>query len=802
MVRAVCRWYAHLFIGRRWYVKILSGVVSFIIFSLVYFGMVDINFLGLFGRSPGFYEISNPPSNSASEVFSKDGKTIGKFYNENRSPVKYEDVAPVFWDALVDTEDERFYHHRGIDFQGVLGAIKDAIVRSDPRGASTITQQLAKNMFRMRTQTSDGLLSDIPGLRMLIVKSKEWILATKIEMVYDKQEILTMYANTVDFGSNCYGIKTACKTYFNITPAELTTDQAAVLVGILKATSRYNPVINPENSHQRRNVVMSLMVKNKHLSESEYQQLASTPTPLNYHSDTGATGQSAYFKDAVEASLAKWCHDTGYDLYTSGLKIYTTLDTDLQSYAENALIGQMEKLQSSFNKDWGGDEPWRDEKGKVIPDFIEKMAKKLPEYEMLKEKYDGNKDSIDYYLNKPHNVTLFDYRHGTYEAEMSTLDSLRTMLRFLHAGMVVMEPQTGAVLAWVGDINYMTWKYDKVTAMRQPGSTFKLFVYTEAMNQGLAPCDKRRDEAVHVPIYDEKTHSESLWSPTNASKSFSGDSMLLKRAFATSVNSIAVRLGVEMGVKNVINTAHAMGIKSELDTHPSTLLGSSDVNLLEMVNAYCTIANDGLRHEPVLVTRILDSEDNLIYQGPEDSPRAIPYKSAFMMQQMLMNGVDEGTSRRLKPYVERYSDTDVGGKTGTSNNVADGWYIAVTPGLVCGAWVGGEYRQIHFRSGRLGQGAATALPICGSFLKWVLRDPAYKKYHRFFEVPPGEDVNYDLFICNPTPAPSPRPAVVEPSENDNEQLEEDRDNPIDNNANSSTRETEIYIPEREDDILF
>jgi penicillin-binding protein 1A len=802
MVKAVCRWYAHLFIGRRWYVKILSGVLSFIIFSLVYFGMVDINFLGLFGQSPGFYEISNPPSNSASEVFSKDGKTIGKFYNENRSPVKYEDVAPVFWDALVDTEDERFFHHRGIDFQGVLGAIKDAIVRRDPRGASTITQQLAKNMFRMRTQTTDGLLSDIPGLRMLIVKSKEWIIATKIEMVYDKQEILTMYANTVDFGSNCYGIKTACKTYFNITPAELTTDQSAVLVGILKATSRYNPIINPENSHQRRNVVMSLMVKNKHLSESEYQKLAGTPTPLNFHSDTGTNGQSAYFKDAVEASLEKWCHETGYDLYTSGLKIYTTLDTDLQAYAENALIGQMEKLQASFNVDWGKDEPWRDEKGKVIPHFIEKMAKKLPEYEMLKKKYDGNTDSIDYYLNKPHPVTLFDYKRGTYEAEMSTLDSLRTMLRFLHAGMVVMEPQTGAVLAWVGDINYMTWKYDKVTAMRQPGSTFKLFVYTEAMNQGLAPCDKRRDEAVNVPIYDGKTHSESLWSPTNASKSFSGDSMLLKRAFATSVNSIAVRLGVEMGVKNVINTAHAMGVKSELDTHPSTLLGASDVNLLEMVNAYCTIANDGLRHEPVLVTRILDSEDNLIYQGPEDSPRAIPYKSAFMMQQMLMNAVDEGTSRRLKPYVERYTDTDIGGKTGTSNNVADGWYIAVTPGLVCGAWVGGEYRQIHFRSGKLGQGAATALPICGNFLKWVLRDPDYKKYHKCFEVPPGEDVNYDLFICTPKPSQAPPPAAIAPTEENDMLDEENSDTPTDENANGSTRETEIYVPERDDDIFF
>ena len=370
IIKKVLRWYVHLFKGRRWYVKILSTIVSFIVFTIVYFGMVDINFLGLFGKSPGFYEILHPPTSVASEVFSNDGKLIGKFYNENRSPVKYEDVAPIFWDALVDTEDERFYSHRGIDFAGVLGAVKDALVRRDARGASTITQQLAKNMFRMRSQTSTGLLGNLPGLRMLIVKSKEWILATKIELVYDKKEILTMYANTVDFGSNCYGIKTASKTYFNTTPSELTTDQAAVLVGILKATSFYNPLINPDNSHQRRNVVLSLMVKNNHLSQSEYDRIAPVRTPLNFHSDVSAQGQSAYFKDAVEASLAKWCHDTGYDLYTSGLKIYTTLDTDLQAYAEKAVLSQMRSLQVSFNKDWGGQEPWRDDDGKVIPNFV------------------------------------------------------------------------------------------------------------------------------------------------------------------------------------------------------------------------------------------------------------------------------------------------------------------------------------------------------------------------------------------------------------------------------------------------
>ncbi len=802
-IKAIFLWYIHLFKGRRWYVKILSAVASFMVFMVVYLGMVDINFLGLFGKSPGFYEILHPPTNSASEVFSADGKSIGKFYNENRSPVRYRDVAPVFWDALVDTEDERFYKHHGVDFGGMLGAMKDLIVHHEARGASTITQQLAKNMFRMRTQTSSGLLSNIPGLRIVIIKSKEWIIATKIEMVYSKEEILTMYANTVDFGSNCYGIKTASRTYFNTTPRELTTDQSAVLVGILKATSFYNPILNPENSTRRRNVVMGLMVKKGHLSESEYKRLSATPTELHVTPDVPSRGNTAYFKDAVEASLASWCHNMGYDLYTSGLKIFTTLDTRLQQYAEEAVRSQMSTLQLEFYRDWGSAEPWVDDDGKVIPYFIERLARKLPLYKELKTRYNGNTDSIDYYMNKPHKVRLWSYDRGSYEAEMSTLDSLRIMTRFMHASFVAMEPQTGAVVAWVGDLDYNTWQYDKVTAMRQPGSTFKAFIYTEAMNQGLAPCDKRRDEPVKVPIYDEKTHSEEPWNPNNASKSFSGDSMILKRAFAKSTNSIAVRLGIEMGVKNVIKTAHDMGIKSFLDPHPTTLLGSSDVNLLELTNAYCTIANNGFRHDPVLVTRIIDSDGNIVYEGPSDCPRALPYKSAFFMQQMLMYGVQEGTSRGLASWVGYWTHTDIGGKTGTSNNASDGWFMAVTPNLVCGAWVGGEYRQIHFRSARLGQGAHTALPICGKFLSAVLKHPDYQKYHGQFVMPPGEEVNLDLFNCTPKQNGRRRPEDNDSTTRRNIVIYDDDGNPIPPvNPPTLPEEEDGYVPDPSLEIVF
>ncbi len=760
-IKGMCRWYVHLYKGRRWYTKLFSAFMTFIVMIVIFFGMVDINFLGLFGSSPGFHDILNPPSMVASEIYGADGQLIGKFYNENRSPVEYEDVNPVFWDALVDTEDERFYKHRGVDIGGVIGAIKDAITLRGARGGSTITQQLAKNMFRVRADGNNGVLGDIPGLHMLVIKSKEWIIATKLEMVYDKQEILTMYANTVDFGSNSYGIKTACKTYFNTTPKELTVDQAATLVGMLKATSYYNPILHPDNSLKRRNVVLRLMKEHGHLSASAYQSLIAQPTKISYTSENNENNSYSYFKDAVEASLSQWCHESGYDLYTSGLKIHTTIVPSIQKSAEEAVRNEMFNLQAEFDKTWGNREPWRDEKGNVVPHFVEKVAKKLPLYKALSDKYNGDEDSINYYLNQPHPVTLFGYGKGKYETEMSTMDSIRYMVRFLHSGFVAMEPQSGAVVAWVGDVDYGTWKYDKVTAMRQPGSTFKLFVYTEAFNQGLLLCDKRRDEYIEIPIYDYKTGAETIWKPTNSNNVFSGDSLTLRQAFASSTNSVAVRLGMEMGVKNVIKTAHDMGIKSNLDPYPTTLLGASDVNLLEMVNSYSTIANNGKYHSPVLVTRIEDNDGNVIYEGPTDTPRVIPFKSAYMMQQLLLNGVANGTSRRMHNYVgDMMQQMDIGGKTGTSNECSDGWFVCVTPNLVFGAWVGGEYRNIHFSSASLGQGARTALPICGRFLQKILSDHnIWKKYVKKFEIPGGETINSTELDCTPRPQPYQKSVV-------------------------------------------
>ncbi|MCF0243938.1 MAG: transglycosylase domain-containing protein [Bacteroidaceae bacterium] len=749
----LCKWYVGLFKGRAWYTKTILSICSFIIFMLTFFGMVDINFLGLFGSSPGFWNIRNPEKHIASEIYSADGVLIGKFYNENRSPVSFNAVNPIFWKTLVDTEDERFYVHHGVDFEAILGAMKDGLLLQKPRGASTITQQLAKNLFRTRTRHNSGPLCKVPGLGMLITKTKEWIVATKLELAYSKEEILLMYANTVEFGGNIYGIKTAAKTYFDKLPKNLTADECAVLVGMLKASTAYNPRINPERSKERRNVVLGLMYEHGDITQDELAELREKPIKLSHNIETKQAGEAPYFREAVAKELEELCDEEGLDLYNDGLKIYTTLDTRLQSYAEDAALTHMKRLQVQFNEHWGKEEPWRDEHQKVMPDFIEGIAKTLPVYNELKERFKGDIDSINYYLNQKHTVKLFSYNEKNHfiEREMSTLDSIAYMVKFLHCGFVAMEPSTGHVKAWVGDVDFNAWQYDKVKAARQPGSTFKLFVYTEAMNQGLTPCDRRKDEYFSTTIWDKREHKEVVWAPGNATGRFSNDSLTLKAAFARSVNSVAVRLGQELGVDRIAETATDMGIVSTLDATPALALGASDVNLLEMTNAYSTIANYGYHVKPVLVTRVLDSEGNEIFRDKSESKKkkAVPALSAFFMQQLLRGGITEpnGTSARLNDYIGYYSDTDFGGKTGTTNNHSDGWYMCVSPNLVCGAWVGGEYRSIHFRTGALGSGSKTALPICGLFMQKVMRDRNFRAYHGHFQIPDELDLTDEMFNC-------------------------------------------------------
>lgn len=756
-------WYKGLYRGKPWWKKTLLGIVSAIVFFFLYLGAVDINFLWLFGKSPGWAEISEHKTSEASELYSADGVLLGKYFNENRTPVEYEEVNPVFWKALIDTEDERFFNHWGIDPMGMLGAAKDAATGKGGRGASTITQQLAKNMFRVRTQYSTGLLGYIPGVKMLIMKTKEWILATKLELYFactegrerGKKEILVNYANTVDFGNNAFGIKTACKTYFNTTPKKLKIEEAAVLVGMLKATTTYNPVSHPEKSKERRNQVLENMCAHGHLTRQQTDSLKKRPIDVSeFNVEDNYDGQAKYFREAINKHIKQLAEDNDalkdIDLYNDGLKIYTTLDTRMQKYAEQAVAKQMRQVQNNFNAHWKGEEPWQDEDHKVIPRFIEEKITREPIYKYLCKKYNNNRDSVNKYLNKPHKVKVFDYQKGEIEKNLSPIDSLRYMVRFMHCAFVAMEPNTGYVKAWVGDIDFDHWKYDKVTAMRQPGSTFKLFVYSEAMEQGRTPCSTVRDEAISLQVYDKKKHETTTWSPHNANGKFSGKDLPLRSAFAQSVNSVAARLGQDCGIPNIINTAKAMGIKSPLDDVPSLTLGSSDVNLLEMANAYSTIANNGKAHaEAILITKIVNRKGDIIYLAPTETEQAVSERTAFFMQQLLKAGTTDkgGTSLSLNSYIGNFKDQmDYGGKTGTTNNHSDAWFMGVTPGLVVGAWVGGEYRCIHFRTGALGQGSRTALPICGMFLESVMNDSKFRKYRCHFNRP-SDSFDSSLYDC-------------------------------------------------------
>src|SRR5574344_1337501 len=394
------------------------------------------------------------------------------------------------------------------------------MAKGDARGASTITQQLVKNMFKVRSQYSTGLLGMIPGLKIVIMKSKEWITAVKIEMFYTKKEILTMYLNTVDFGSNAYGIKTAAMTYFHAKPADLTYEQSAVLVGLLKATSYYNPRLNPKNSLKRRNVVLDNLVTHNIIKRQECDSLKQLPIKLNYAVESNYDGIALYFREAVSNELSAWLKENDLDLYSDGLKIYTSIDTRMQKYAEAAVDKKMSEVQKNFNSQWGKRAPWCDEKHQEIPNFIENIAKKTLGYKLLQAKYSNNVDSINYELNKPHKVRVFSYDKGMHDENMSTMDSIRYMERLMHCGFIAIEPQTGYVKPWVGDINFEAWKYDKVTARRQPGSTFKLFDYTAGMNHGMSPCDTRVDHYIQLDVLDPGKPTK--WVPGNANGRFTG----------------------------------------------------------------------------------------------------------------------------------------------------------------------------------------------------------------------------------------------------------------------------------------
>lgn len=759
-LRSFWSWYKSLYHGTPWWEKGLAGVGTFFALLLIYCFAVIFNLFWLFGKSPSIGEIIHPRTPAASELYSADGVMLARYFAENRQPVPYDSIAPCFRQALIATEDERFYKHHGVDFVGLFAAVKDA-TQGHARGASTITQQLVKNMFRVRTQYSTGLLGKIPGVKILIMKSKEMIIATELEILCSKEEILEMYANTVDFGSNAFGIKTAAKTYFGTTPSKLRPEEAAVLVGLLKATSYYNPKINPKNALARRNVVLDNMYTHGNLTRQERDSLQLLPIELRFRVENAYDGQALYFRQAVADEIKRL--GLNIDPYTDGLKIYSTLDSRMQRYAEEAMHEKMKVVQQNFRYHWGNENPWVDEHNVEIKGFAEAKIRQTDTYRYLAARYPNQPDSVWAHLNTPHIVHLYDYdgkkceQHQQigHDEMMSSMDSLRYILRYMHAGFVAIEPQTGHVKAYVGDVDFKTWKYDKVAATHQPGSTFKLFVYATGMKQGCTPSYRIKDEYIEMKVMDHG--KEVVWRPHNADGTFTYAEMPLRAAFARSVNTVAVKLGQEVGISNVISTAHDMGITSSLDNAPSLPLGSSDVSVLELVSAYTTVPNGGVHVEPTLISRIVDRHGKVVYEAKPQSKRALDERSAYYMQVLLEAGCHDGggTSMSFGGYVGKFwPRLDYGGKTGTSNAHADAWFVGTTPSLVAGAWVGGEYRNIHFRTGALGQGSKTALPIVGRFFEKVLDDPKFqphylKKYPKpSFEVLPA-DIDGSFYYESP-----------------------------------------------------
>lgn len=724
-------WYKRLYDGKPWYLKSLAALCTLFVTLVLTVIAININFLWLFGKSPSLSEIMSPRPYNASYIYSADGVLIGKYYRENRTPVKYDEVNPMFYTMLIDTEDERFYEHHGIDFKGMGGALKDFVVHHRARGASTITQQLVKNMFKMRTKEyTGGLLCRIPGVGMLITKAKEWILASELEVFYDKKNILVMYANTVDYGNQAYGIKTAAKTYFNTTPDKLTNEQCAMLVGVLKGTSLYDPLTQPQRCLERRNVVLNNTLMHHHLSKKEYKELCKLGLDLKYTPDTDFDVECPYFRQAIVEEMRGWCQSHDIDFYRDGLEIHTSIDTRMQKCAEEAVKEQMKLVQKNFDREWGNNPCWVNDNGQVDTTFLQKRIEDSPVYKQLMAKYNNNYDSVNHYMNVKHKVKLFDYNGGHYE-NMSSIDSIKYMLHKMHCGFIAIDPHSGEVKAWVGDVDFKTWQYDNVRAQHQPGSTFKLFVYSAAMKAGIKPCDMYVDSPLDNPLVDidPATGESKLWSPKNANGQFSNANMTLRSAFARSNNIIAVKVGKDVGVNNVTNTAFDMGIRTTLAKTPSMFLGSSDVNLMELVSAYGTVINDGQPKKPVLVTKIYrtnkDGEKEEIYNSKayNDPDRALSHSQAYCMRKLLEAVCQDGTGVAINNYV---SNVGIGGKTGTTDNFTDAWFVATTPNLVCGAWVGGSYRQIHFKTSQ-GQGGRAALPIVGAFLRKVLanRDLSY-----------------------------------------------------------------------------
>ena len=697
---------------------IIYGLLTFVL-------LISSVGFGLFGELPSFRDLENPKSNLATEVISADGNILGTYFIQNRSNAKYKDLSPNLVNALIATEDVRFYKHSGVDLKGTFAIIFYSAI-GKKRGSSTITQQLAKNLFPRKKQNI---------FNIGIIKLKEWLTAIKIERNYTKEEIITMYFNTVDFGSNSYGIKAAAKTYFSKTPDKLSIDESALLVGILKGTTVFSPIKNPERAIKRRNVVLEQMEKYGFISEAQLTENNSKELNLQFQSPDHNQGSATYFREYVRQEVTAWCKENKktdgetYDIYRDGLKIYTTIDSKMQSYAEAAVKEHLTYLQAEFYKHWKGKTPWGEN-----TDIILTSMRRSDRYQQLKE--DGIAESeIKKIFDTPIKMTLFSWA-GDIDTTLSPIDSIKYYKWYLRSSFMSMDPHNGAIKAWVGGPNYEYFKYDQVKmGKRQVGSTFKPFVYTVAMDNGWSPCY----EAPNLPIVFEDFDN---WSPKN-SDGKQGGMMTLRNGLANSVNLITAFMMKQVGPQAVVNVAKKMGITSDITAYPSICLGTADVSLYEMVGAYSTYANKGVWTEPVYISRIEDKNGNVLYEKIPRKVDALSEQTAYLMLNMLRGVIDKGTGLRLRGPRYRFTNP-IAGKTGTTQENSDGWFIGITPDLVSGVWTGAEDRSVHFRSTNLGEGANTALPIWALYMKKVYADPSLKISKGDFIAPAGGlDVEID-----------------------------------------------------------
>jgi penicillin-binding protein 1A len=695
---------------------------SIFVYSIViFFCALQLNFLWLFGYSPTYKDILAPTLRVGSELYTSDGKLIGRYYKENRTPVDFKQLAPSVVNALVATEDVRFYSHMGIDFRSLLSS-GISTATGDKRGASTITQQLAKNLYRTRYIKQQGLLSKVPLVRSIVPKLKEWLTAVKLESNYEKNQILTMYLNTVSFGNNTYGIKTAARVYFDKETNELDVPESALLVGMLKGTSLYNPVKNPKKAVERRNVALSQMNKYGYINAAELKKYTNTPLKLKEGIVDNSSEGDSYLRAAVDKYLEKWCEDNDYNLYEDGLKIYTTIDSKLQGYAEEAVAEQMKTLQRRFYSVWGNEDPWYDsEKNKV--DYPARAVRNLPIYGLLQKKFPNIPDSVEAYFNKKKKMKVFTWK-GDQDTLFSTLDSIKYYGKILNTGMMTMDPFTGKIKVWVGGIDHQFFKYDHVNqSKRQAGSTFKPFAYLAALESGMGPCDTFTDKPVRIS-YQDKGETK-YWEPKNSDWSVTYQEMSLRWAMARSVNTITAQVTEKVGWDNVVKWAKECGIESPLQSVPSVSLGPNDVTVFEMVRAYGTFLNKGVRTDPILVEKITDLDDNIIEEFTAKTKKVLTDEIAWLMLYMLRGGMDEpgGTSQALWEWDLWKKGNQIGGKTGTSSDYVDAWYMGVTKDLVTGVWVGCDERTAHFKNGETGEGSRTALPIFAKFMEKVYKDP-------------------------------------------------------------------------------